>query len=155
MTRNLRTRLTVSNLTRNPSVLLIFTILLQLLGFLSLYVNASSGNESSIYRNCVHVCTNSDLCQTDKNEWTRQFYANSENNDFSFVRKLEYKSMVWLQWTCEENCKYHCMWLDVDFNKKANAIADAKGKNDYVTDWDSIHIFNTKRSSRYDLEPFS
>lgn len=65
------------------------------LGSFVLYVEASRGDNSNEYRGCYHVC---------------HFNNCSSGRDIENFEASQTVSEKLLLWTCDDECKYYCMW---------------------------------------------
>ncbi|XP_059061249.1 post-GPI attachment to proteins factor 3 isoform X2 [Achroia grisella] len=95
--------------------LTIFIIISKFSGILS-----SNGDRSPFYQNCLKTCRK----------------ANCTDDGRSFKSAALKQQDVWcqlLQWSCREDCQYHCMWKTVDgFQERGYRIPKFHGKWPFV-----------------------
>ncbi|XP_034941578.1 post-GPI attachment to proteins factor 3 [Chelonus insularis] len=83
-------------MTRKKNVSILFTVLLLIFLINIAKVSASTGDRSQFYRQCLLVC----------------YSHNCKHNvDFEVI---SFNDDGFLSWSCEENCRYECMWETVD-----------------------------------------
>ncbi|KAM3961813.1 per1-like protein PGAP3 [Aphomia sociella] len=87
---------------------------------------ASEGDRSPFYQNCLKSCQK----------------ANCTNDGGSFTSEAVKHQDIWsalLQWSCKEECQYHCMWRTVDgFQERGYSIPKFHGK------WPFVRLFGVQ-----------
>ncbi|XP_060556625.1 post-GPI attachment to proteins factor 3-like [Ruditapes philippinarum] len=92
-------------------------ISLLLLVWIVTKVTASIGDRSYVYQRCNHHCEN----------------ANCTGTQLKIFREQQPFSHSLLRWSCEDECKYMCMWITVDaFQKDGLKIPQFHGKWPFV-----------------------
>ncbi|XP_053373559.1 post-GPI attachment to proteins factor 3-like [Mercenaria mercenaria] len=92
-------------------------VVLLLLGAVVTMVTASVGDRSYVYQKCNHHCKDVNCTGT-------QLKTFKEEQPFSHQL---------LKWSCEDECKYMCMWITVDaFQKDGLKVPQFHGKWPFV-----------------------
>nr|CAI5826810.1 unnamed protein product [Callosobruchus analis] len=61
------------------------------------YCLCSAGDSSPFYQNCLQICSS----------------LNCTNNGIDFMYRQQNVMLFYLKWSCEDECKYECMWKTV------------------------------------------
>ncbi|KAK2173891.1 hypothetical protein NP493_846g00028 [Ridgeia piscesae] len=90
---------------------------------------ASAGDKSWLFHRCMWDC-NKQACrdETKISKGFRQF-----NHDETEFQSTQPWYMQWLQWSCKDDCDYHCMWHTVEeLRHDNNPVPQFHGKWPFV-----------------------
>lgn len=84
---------------------------------------ASVGDRSYFYQECLKKCLIFNCTKGNRNRISKQFVevkTFSDGLDFKLPSYKQPLSLYLTQWTCEDECKYDCMWETVEMFHRYN-----------------------------------